>query len=301
MNNKFTSALFELFSLYSNSENFNLDASTCSKSCGKYDNYRCFLKSIDAVITADEKTFINFNNELVFSFKKFYDMYNIYQLQYKDYISILKIKDDIKKVAGDKLCSVLLVGSHARNAANERSDYDFLVICDDKNKYNKKINDKKIDIISYTTKEFECAVSDEDEFVLWGIKYGLIIYDVDYLKFYFLFKDAKLLKLKKRKKELLERLVYRTSLTIGSRNTSVMYKRIEDLKTQILRSSIIALGSIPKSSPELPEQFEKNINNAELTEGISSVEIKQDFAEPQLVESFETLRKFYFEWLRERL
>ncbi len=292
--------LYQILSVYSKCDHFYLDTRVYNEICGK-NSKDTTLEDIDAIFAANEKTFVNFSNELVFSFKSSYDMFRLYQLPARHAGSILKVKDIIKKVTGKKLCSLLLVGSYARNMASETSDYDFLAICDEKIKHIQNQDGKKIEVISYTTEEFKNALSEEDEFVLWGLKYGLLLYDNDYLRYFFPSRDNTFFKLKKRKKDLLERLVYRASLSISSQNISAMSVRIDDLKKQIMRSSVIALDCIPKSSPEIPEQFKKSINNGELADEIIRIETTKYIAEQQFEESFKTLRKFYFTWLRDRL
>jgi predicted nucleotidyltransferase len=287
-------------SLYNKCERFYIEGKFCSEIFID-DRIKSSLININAISTAGDKVFINFENELVFSFKKSYDMLSLYNLHSRHINSILKIRDEIKKISNNKLLSVVLVGSYARNTASETSDYDFLIISDSEIVFKKTEQNKRIEIISYTPSKFENSLLSQDEFIIWGLKYGLVIYDNNYLNKFYPLNETKLQKLKKRKKELLERLVYRTVLSIGSCDTRTISTRIKDLKKQIMRSAIIALDCVPKSSPELPGQFKKCINDTQLSDRIIMIDSKEKFTKYYLMDNIDTLRKFYFEWLRNRL
>lgn len=296
----FFETLRKIVAQYSKSDRFYFNIQAYYDLCETQDKAN-LLKKINAVYTTTDKAFLNFENELVLSIKKSNDIYNLYNLHESDTKSILAIKNDLKKITKNRLQAVLLVGSYARNTASEKSDYDFLVVSNEKIKYKKIISGKKIEVISYQTDEFIKSLLKEDEFILWGLKYGLILYDNEFLSSFFPLKDTNFIKLKHRKKELLERLVYRAGLSIGIDKTNVTSMRLNELKTQLMRSSIIALNYHPKSSPELSNQFKTYIDNPKITKGIIEITTGRNSTKQQLQESFEKLKTFYFEWLRKQL
>lgn len=300
MKSNFYNSIHHIIEFYLENDRFYLTSDELNSACKNEELYST-LHNINAIVTYQNKIFLNFENELIFSIKKSTDIFNLYKLPIADINNILSIKEELINISKNRSYTIILVGSYARNKATENSDYDFIVVADEKIKYKKFSNDKKIEIICYDRPEFKKGITLEDEFILWALKYGLILHDNNFISQYYPTHDSYFSELKTRKKNQLERMVYRTSLSFGSNKINIISKRLNDLKKQIIRSSIIASDKIPKSSPEISQQARQYVFNPNICSMLSKPTAHNNQSYNELKEDFDSLRKYYFEWLRGQL
>jgi len=295
------SAVFRLIERYYLSDNFSLSGDDVAASVQDMDLSSTdlieFLFSENAVLEDSRRLFLNFDCNLISSTKKTYDVFKLSELPKESVASIRQIVDAIKQDLKSNLKNITLVGSQARNLASSGSDYDFLIISRRKLEYRRYEVERSVDILQYTPAQFKKSLSKDDEFALWALKYGLTLYDNDYIEQCYPKKLVSFEELKKRKKQLLERLIYRTHLAFGSDRVSIISKRLKKLNSQVLRSAIIARGGIPRSAREIEAQFFEGVDVLFEIDQFEFDDSNWNSLE-DLESAFECIKSFYNEYLQ---
>lgn len=260
------------------------------------------LQRIRAVGVSGNKIYLDFSNQLVYSTRLYLDSLDLYSRHPSTLADILSARKSIIGRSSTNILSIILVGSYARGTESPSSDTDFVVISRRPLKRIKPQH-KPADIIRYSPTQFTSSVYAGDEFVLWGLKYGLIVFDAFYLQKNFLAEGAQLQGLIARKNSTIERLIYSIVLGLSTERWNILGPRIADLYNQILRLSILCNGEIPLSAKELFTQF-KEIKQQWARVPKFSDHNKLGLAQKDratLLQLFFSLKEFYYSSLRDRV
>lgn len=293
---------------------------SCFKSSHKFSvNYRDFeaalpsvgyrpkaeldlLQRIGAVGIRGDDIYLDFSNQLVYSTRLYLDSLDLYSRHPSALADILSAKNSIIGRSSTNILSIILVGSYARGTESQSSDTDFVVISRRPIK-RIKYHHKPTDIIRYSPIQFISSVYTGDEFALWSLKYGLILFDAFYLQKNFLAEGAQLKDLRSRKLAAIEGLIYSIGLGLSTERWNILGPRITDLYNQILRLSILCSGEIPLSAKELYAQFNKSKQQwdrvPEFTDHNNVRFAQTDSA--TLLQLFFSLKEFYYSALRDRV
>ncbi|WP_164702515.1 nucleotidyltransferase domain-containing protein [Aliarcobacter cryaerophilus] len=173
---------------------------------------------------------------------------------------ILFIKKELIKINKNKIFTMFLIGSVARNTYNENSDIDIVIIHSGEEINIPKfiISNKKVQIISYNKKEVKSKFN-SDEILIWTLKYGILIYDKNFIFNGFIIKndDITINKLIIKKKMQIENLftTFDKFIELKLKNQEILYPILNKLKYMICRYLILLENKIPTSKHELKQEL----------------------------------------------
>lgn len=218
------------------------------------------------LINEEKEIYINFNLESNVLLKKLIDQIKFERIDLKRQKEILYIKNLLLKENRNKIFSIFVTGSVARNTHNNDSDIDIVVIHSGEKIVRPKVvnNIFKIQLITFSKEAFSLQYLDDQELLIWTLKFGLLIYDKNYI-----FKKAHGLELshcnnnliiKKRSQidhmcEIFERILKDNDL--DSRELIKIMHKILHLMSRYI---IFINGDFPFSRPELRQQVQQYSN-----------------------------------------
>jgi len=151
---------------------------------------------------------------------------------------------------------VVLLGSAIRQRGHRRSDFDLLVVYDEK-KRPKLGAPIEVDVRQYAQAGLEKKIATADEVLCWALKYGVVAYDPDGIWNEFLQYHKDRIPLPSRTKA--EHRAYNSLQKACDMLENGDEFGAEDLilasLTQFVRSELISKGVFPASRPELPRQL----------------------------------------------
>lgn len=210
------------------------------------------------LIKYQEKYYLNYLND---------DVSHIIENNSFNYIKNENIKNYIKEVSSQitnkykSIKSIILIGSVSRNLNTIDSDFDFLVISSRKIKKIKikKLKDYKLDFILKTTEEFKNEYNNNSELILWSLKYGIPLYNDNFLHKYRdynkfkNFKNIVIFKLQQIKKYI--DFIFEYEEILEEEDILYYFKKIY---YYLLRLYLYKNNFIPKSKPELLKQISEH-------------------------------------------
>ncbi len=127
--------------------------------------------------------YINFDKKSNIFLKKLADEMSFEEIDLNIRNEVLLAKRSLLSLNKNRVLSVILIGSVSRNMYNKKSDIDLIVFHSGEELILPKFvnNIKNIQFIPYSTKNFINSSTYDDEILIWGLKYGLIIYDRNYI------------------------------------------------------------------------------------------------------------------------
>lgn len=193
--------------------------------------------------------------------------------------------------------AIILIGSAARNLTTEKSDIDFLIISTRRIK-KIKIHSNiglKLDFILRTTKKFRNAYKNiDDELVIWSVKYGVVLYDNNFIRPFFNilpFNEAKTIVNKKK-------IMIIKYIDFLLNNSSILSDRTFSENTMkiyyfLLRLILLNNGYIPKSKNELYLQLKNKNMNIQIVEELDAL-LKNDLIQVnnKFIRCLEKVKKY---------
>lgn len=245
------------------------------------------------LILENDKIYLNFQNEFISSYKKTYDIYKFQLLNYSTQEEIINVRDSILNEFKNRITSIILIGSAARNKLTLESDLDIIVVADDRIK--KRLRDKlqvyKIEIQSYTKENFDYLFNENEEIILWAIKYGLILYDNNFIfKYYYQNKLNIGHRTIMNKRKLIEMLISDITNNLDIPLSRIKFK-IDRFVYQCARLFLIMQDIMPLSRNEIADQIEKF--SPILAEKIKSYKIQRNASKNELVQFFYEYKELF--------
>lgn len=213
------------------------------------------------LIQKNNDLFINFDKKSLIYLKKLVDQMKFEQIDLKLQNEILFIKNILFKEYRNRIFSIFVVGSTARNTSNLDSDLDILVIHSGEKIVLPKIANHiiNIQVITYTTEKFSLEKLEDSELLIWALKYGLLIYDKN-----FIFKKVQAFRsldyhnqIIQKKRVQIDYMCNTFEVMLKSENENM--KNTLDMLNKILhlvsRYIILLNGVFPLSRPELKKQI----------------------------------------------
>lgn len=235
------------------------------------------LFSEELTCNSEDCCFVNFKNDKLYEAKIKDDQRLISTFCGKEFKQVLS---ELLTCHKANLSAIIVVGSFARGVASESSDLDLIIIS------KKRIRPKELscmhstsqcDFISYSAEVFEKNIQLGNEFALWALKYGLVYFDRDFLQS--LFPDhhvscnaaflAKII--------LLEKLFYQLRLSLYRQRSHIAKKKLDTIIKHMIRLELLKKDLLPKSSPELREQFLSISGSKLLLEEVDGLLCKADY------------------------
>lgn len=256
-------------------------------------------KLIEENLLKLEKDFvyINFSKKSNIYLKNLVDQLIFEKIDNNLQNEILFIKKELMKMNKNKIFTIFLIGSVARNTYKENSDIDIVVFHSGERIDIPKfiISKKKVQIISYNKEELKSKLYD-DEILIWTLKYGLLLYDKNFIFDGFIIKndDIKIKKLIINKKIQIENLfiTFERFIEIKSKDKEVLFIILNKLKHLISRYLILLENKIPTSKHELKKEL---IDYKKYTKFIDIYnEIDNANSSMQIVEIYFKLKKYFF-------
>lgn len=214
------------------------------------------------LVQKNNDLFVNFEKKSLIYLKMLVDQFKFEQIDLKLQNEILFIKNLLFKEYRNRIFSVFVIGSTARNVSNSDSDLDLLIIHSGKNITLPSIANRivKIQVITYSTKNFSLDKLEDSELLIWALKYGLLIYDKN-----FIFKKVQAFRsldyhnqIIQKKRLQIDYMCNTFEVMLKSNNENK--KNILDMLNKILhiisRYIILLNGVFPLSRPELKTQIQ---------------------------------------------
>ncbi|MBE1446139.1 nucleotidyltransferase domain-containing protein [Paenibacillus sp. OAS669] len=208
-----------------------------------------------------EKIGLDFSNPLIGNAKITSDWLKLYKVC--DALLYSEIVRIVNQLLLDKvsIVSILLVGSVARGLYSEKSDVDIIVILNKKVKTDKlayKSVFRDINIVYRLKKQFHEAYLEGKEFFIWAIKYGLLLFDKNYIVNYYQNPINKIKKDEMQNKfSYINIIVPRIYDALLGNDLALGRKYIKKLIIQTARIILISKELVPKSRPELDKQLDE--------------------------------------------
>lgn len=251
--------------------------------------YNLYNKGI-IKIERENFAYIDYFNSSNRYFKNFIDSVNFEEIDCNLKEEILYLKRYILNLNKNKINAIFLIGSVSRNKFEENSDIDIVLIhSGEKIELPKIFYNRKVQFIKFNNKNILKDI-DENEVLVWTLKYGLLIYDKNYVYNKLVHNPLKInfqkLIFEKRLQiektfALIDNLLRKDSLKEN--------KLLEDLfkvNHLIKRYIVLCKNDIPKSRPELQNQIKKN-------NIILDIELNKFPSHDEIINFYFSLKNFY--------
>ncbi len=252
------------------------------------------LVNSNILIKESNKIYINFNYQSNVYLKKLIDQTKFEQIDQKLQKEILYINNLLFKENRNKIFSIFLIGSVARNTYSDSSDLDLVIIhSGDKIKLPSLVNKMiQVQFITYSKTDFRLKNIERDEILIWALKYGLLIYDRNYLfkktNAYTQHNDSIILK----KRSQIDYIcnTFETMLNEKTEYTKGMYSVLAKLLHLVSRYIILINEDFPLSRPELKDQVQQYDNNIiSIYEALEKENLSRDY----LINTYFSLKKYF--------
>jgi len=258
-----------------------------------YEEFESVFLAKKLALISGENIFLNFEHRFIRTLKKARDLYLIETLPPSVRGEIVFVSHNMLTKMKDDISTILLIGSAARGKLGASSDLDFFVILNralgrDLLGHNKK---SRIELQFSTRIGFGRLFRDRDELALWALKYGLIIYDDDYVFDYYLPSELQVgEKTVIKKRRMIQRLIDDISDSPNATEKRIRHK-LTRLIFQMARYILILNDELPLSRSELPDQLMEYA--PELAKKISEFESKPVWDRDELLRCFYEFRSLY--------
>lgn len=249
------------------------------------------------VIKENNQIHINYNLKSNRLFKEYIDQCKFEELDQKLQNEILYIKSLLFKVNKNKIFSIFLIGSIARNTHNVRSDIDLLILHSGEKIKLPEIKNKlyNTQFITHNTKDLFLNGVINDEIFIWALKYGLLLYDRN-----FIFSKIQSIKsldyfqvtIKKREQIDYMCTVFESILKSDYDNYQHLLKTLMKILNLMSRYILLLYGEFPLSRPELKQQVMRyNQDIGHFYNYLSN----QDLQTSQLINIYYSMKKFFID------
>lgn len=241
-------------------------------------------------IEKEKFAYIDYFNSSNRYFKNFIDSVNFEEIDCNLKEEILYLKKYILNLNKNRIHAIFLIGSVSRNKFEENSDIDIVLIhSGEEIELPKIFYNRKVQFIKFNNKNI-LKDTDENEMLIWTLKYGLLIYDRNYVYNKLVHNPLKInfQKLIFEKRLQIEKTfaLIDNLLKKGHLKENELLEDLFKVNHLIKRYVILYKNDIPKSRPELEKQIKKN-------NIILDIELDKIPSLDEMINFYFSLKKFY--------
>jgi len=260
--------------------------------------YLDMLIAKNYVISENDIVRLNYQNDFIIFLRKAYDIFKIQSLNSSAVIEIMNLRDVILKEKKCNIASIILIGSAARNMLKENSDIDIVLVADGRaiKRITQQLKIYKFELQFYTREAFDRLFKENEEIILWTVKYGLVLFDDNFIfSYYNQFKQNIGMQTIRKKRRLIDLLIRDIKNNLDNSEKRIKFK-IERLIFQCARMYLIMQDIIPLSRQEIPSQI--GITSPRLANKIEEFTLRSNESKEEIIQYFYEYKKLFEDEIR---